>query len=390
MEFKEELELLLNNFIITKTDKKEEYYKIKSKIKKLREFTINKLGCDIIINSNLIKLEKLPSMVDNTYKIDAFDNRKDYVFLVLLIMFLEDKAKEEQFILSNLTTYITNVLATQQKSKIIIDFKDFSTRKSLVDVLKYATNLGIIKLRDGNDSLFKDSADVEALYENTGISHYIMRQFKNDIYSFTKPEDFLNTIDTEDLLNKKRYYTYRSLLYYPLFSYNDLDSEVYNYLIMYRNRIQNEIDSILDGNLVILKKFAFLTTIEKNERYVFPNSRKVIADIVLLVNDYLKKLNFNQNNDGFIVLEKIEFEKLLIQIHKENNIYFSKEYREMLDTKFFETVVNYMKKFKLLKEESKKFIFYPIIYLLSGNYKKDESIKGNGDIYNQMSIDLEV
>ena len=39
MEFKEELELLLNNFIITKENNKDDYYKVKSKIKQIREFT---------------------------------------------------------------------------------------------------------------------------------------------------------------------------------------------------------------------------------------------------------------------------------------------------------------------------------------------------------------
>ena len=39
MEFKEELELLLNNFLITKENNKEAYYKIKSKIKKQYKLT---------------------------------------------------------------------------------------------------------------------------------------------------------------------------------------------------------------------------------------------------------------------------------------------------------------------------------------------------------------
>lgn len=389
MDFKEELELLLNNFIITKANDKSAYYKVKSKIKKLREFTTNKLGCDIIINSSLVKLEKIPSVIDNTYRIDAFSKRRDYIFFILLIMFLEDKSKEEQFILSNLTTFITNTLATQEKKKVVIDFKDFSTRKSLVDVLKYSVNLGLIKVRDGNDNLFKDSIETEVLYENTGISRYIIRQFKDDIYDFTKPEHFLNTVDTEDLLNKKRYYTYRSLLYYPLFCYDDLETDVSNYLIVYRNRVQSDLDNILDGNLVILKKMAFLTTTDKIDRYVFPNNRKVISDISLLVNDYIAHDNFTENSDGFLIVGKIEFEKLLIKIRKENNLYFSKEYRDMTDSKFYETVVSYMKSFKIIKEENDNFIVSPIVYLISGNYKF-EDIKKINDTFNQMSMDIEV
>lgn len=382
MEFKEELELLLNNFIITKEKNKEEYYKIKSKIKKIREFTTNKLGCDVIVTSSLIKLEKIPSVIDNTFKIETFNNQKHYVLFILIIMFLEDKAKDEQFILSNLTTFITNILATIQNKEINIDFKDYSTRKSLVDVLKYMIKLGAIKQIDGNDLLFKESIDNEVLYENTGISHYIIRQFKEDIFEYKRPEDFLNTIDTEDVLNKKRYYTYRTLLFYPVFNYSDFNIDVYNYFINYRNRILTDIDNILDGNLLIYKDVALLTTEEKASRINFPNSRKMIHDIVLLVNDYI----LNEINK--LKLNKFEFEQLLIKIHKENNKYFSKEFREMNENRFLLEITEAMEKFGLLKINGDIYTFSKVVYLITGNYEK-EIIEEN-NTYEQISIDLEV
>lgn len=381
MEFKEELELLLNNFIITKEKNKEEYYKIKSKIKKIREFTTNKLGCDVIVTSSLIKLEKIPSIIDNTFKIEAFDNQKDYILFILIIMFLEDKAKDEQFILSSLTTFITNILATMQNKEINIDFKDYSTRKSLVDVLKYMIKVGAIKQIDGNDLLFKESIDNEVLYENTGISHYIVRQFKEDIFEYKRPEDFLNTIDTEDVLNKKRYYTYRTLLFYPVFNYSDFNIEVYNYFINYRNRIVSDIDNILDGNLLIYKDVALLTTEEKTSRINFPNSRKMIHDIVLLVNDYI----LNEINN--LKINKLEFEQLLIKIHKENNKYFSKEFREMKENRFLLEITEAMEKFGLLKINGDIYNFSKAIYLITGNYEKE--IVEENNTYEQISIELE-
>lgn len=379
MEFKEELELLLNNYIITKENNKDEYYKIKSKIKKIREFVNTKLGCDIIINSSLIKLEKLPSVIDNTFKIDEFNSEKDYILYLLVIMFLEDKAKDEQFILSNLTNFIVNMLASIAVKKINIDFKDFSTRKSLVDVLKYSVKIGIIKIIDGNDELFKDQADTEVLYQNTGISHYIIRQFKDDIFDYMTPHDFLNTIDTEDLLNKKRYYTYRSLLFYPVFHYDEFDSEVYSYFVNYRNRINADVGTILDGELLIYNNMALLTTEEKKSRYTFPNSRKVMSDIVLLINDYLIK-------EEKLIFTRFEFEQLVIKIHKEKSKYFSKEYREMKSNRFIELVIKEMKNLKLLKIINDDYHFSPAIYLISGNYKEQEA----ESTYSQLNLDMEV
>lgn len=381
MEFKEELELLLNNFIVTKENNRDDYYRIKSKIKRLREFTTTKLGCDIIINSSIIKLEKIPSMVDNTFKIEEFDSVKDYCFLVLVIMFLEDKAIDEQFILSNLINFIENTIATIQTKELSIDFKDYSTRKSLVDVLKYMIKLGTIKLIDGNDNLFKESIDNEVLYENTGISHYIIRQFKDDIFSFNEAVDFLNTSSTEDDLSKKRYFTYRSLLFYPNFNYADFDDDIHNYFINYRSRISSDLKDLLDGDLLIYNNVALLTTTEKSSRLTFPNSRKVLHDIVLLVNDYII------NEKDTLNLEKFEFEQLLIKVHKENNKYFSKEFREMRENNFFEIIKGTMEKFKLLKIEGNVYKFSPVIYLISGNYPEE---KGNGnDAFEQLSIEME-
>lgn len=379
MDFKEELEILLNNFIVTKEKDKTNYYKIKSKIKKIREFTTNKLGCDVIVNSSLVKLEKIPSVIDETFKIDSFTSIKHYILFVLIIMFLEDKSNEEQFILSDVTTFIMNTISFIEDKETSIDFRDFSTRKNLVDVLKYSIKLGIIKQIDGNDDLFKDNAEVEVLYENTGISHYIIRQFKNDIFNYNEPIDFLNTNDGEELL-KKRYFVYRTLLFYPIFNYSDFELGIYNYFITYRNGIINDLDNLLDGNLLIFNNMALLTTEEKINRNTFPNSRKMIHDIILLVNNYLVNNNFN------LIITKLELEQLLNNIHKEKSKFFSKEYREMKQEKFFNEVINAMKNFKILEEKENKYIISPIIYLINGNYleeKKEETI------YEQLSIGLE-
>lgn len=378
MEFKEELELLLNNFLITKENNKEAYYKIKSKIKKIREFATSKLGCDVIVNSSLIKLEKIPSIIDNTFSISDFNDQKDYIFLILIIMFLEDKARDEQFILSNLTTFILNLIATIEVKKVVIDFKDYTTRKSLVKVLKYLVKLGVIKQIDGNDLLFKESVENEVLYENTGISHYLVRQFKEDIFSYKEASDFLNTLDTEELLNKKRYYTYRTLLFYPIFNYSLFDAEIYNYFLNYRGRITSDIKELLDGDLLIFNNLAILTTVEKPNRINFPNTRKMSHDIVLLVSDYIV------NELDRLDLDKLEFKKLVRKVQQEKSKYFNKEFREMKEDKFFLEVTSCMESFGLLNITGDSYQISDVVYLISGNYEKEE--ENDSSMYEQLSI----
>ena len=53
-----ELEILLNNRWILKSDNKELYYQLRDAVGDLRKFSNEKLGCQIIDNSILIKMEK--------------------------------------------------------------------------------------------------------------------------------------------------------------------------------------------------------------------------------------------------------------------------------------------------------------------------------------------
>lgn len=59
--------------------------------------------------------------------IKEFSEIKEYIFLLIILMFLEDKNKEEQFILSNITEYIENNYPDEK-----IDWTIFKNRKSLI------------------------------------------------------------------------------------------------------------------------------------------------------------------------------------------------------------------------------------------------------------------
>jgi len=364
----EELNLLLDNFWILKGENPTEYYKIKKHLKELRDIANKKLGCDIICNSKLIKLEKLPTKNSNTYKIEEFDDQLDYVLFMVLLLFLEDKGIDEQFVLSTFTEYVTNILATITGS-IKPDWKKYKDRKSLVDVLKYSTNLGIIRLRDGNDSEYADNVETEALYENTTLSHFVIRQFKFDIFSCHTVSEFLEkeTMDL-DILNRKRYISYRSLFFYPNVILDELDNDTSSYIKNMRGRINEDIEKFLEGEFIISKNMAFISLGSSSNKDLFPNYRRVISDIVLLLNNYLK--DYELNNSDKLELTSYEFKKLLNKVHSENKMYFSKEYREMPENKFMEAIINYMESYDLLKYQDEIVTINPICFLINGNYSK--------------------
>ena len=98
-----ELEQLLNKRWILKSEYKELYYKVRDSIGEIRKFASDKLGCQIIENALLVKMEKIPVVAECFMGIQDFSSKEEYAFLCILLMFLEDKDAQEQFILSQLT-----------------------------------------------------------------------------------------------------------------------------------------------------------------------------------------------------------------------------------------------------------------------------------------------
>lgn len=122
-----ELEILLNRRWILKSGEKELYYKLRDSLGELRKFTTEKLGCQIIDNSLLIKMEKIPVIPEDFMGIQTFSSKEEYAYLCILLMFLEDRDADSQFILSQLTEYISANLPGD-----ISDWTLYANRRRLI------------------------------------------------------------------------------------------------------------------------------------------------------------------------------------------------------------------------------------------------------------------
>ena len=99
------LEILLSRRWILKSKDRELYYQVKDEVSKVKKFINEKLGYQLIVNPYLIKLEKTPAVSENWMGISEFQHKIEYVFLCMILMFLEDIEAVEQFVLSELTEY---------------------------------------------------------------------------------------------------------------------------------------------------------------------------------------------------------------------------------------------------------------------------------------------
>ena len=74
-----ELEVLLGRRWILKSEDKELYYKVRDAVGELRKYSTDKLGCQIIDNSLLIKMEKIPVVPEAFMGILQFSSKEEYV-----------------------------------------------------------------------------------------------------------------------------------------------------------------------------------------------------------------------------------------------------------------------------------------------------------------------
>lgn len=176
------IETLLEDYWILQDVEKEKYEEIRRNLtEEEANFLKYKLGYKLIVNPYLVKLEKIPGVPKSFMGIKEFKSTLEYIFLCLILLFLEDKSPKEQFILSGLIEFIEQSIIDIDLGEITIDFNLFKTRQSMVRVLKYVRNMGFIKIYDGSENKFAEDVQNDVLYEITGVSKYFVRNFTSNI-----------------------------------------------------------------------------------------------------------------------------------------------------------------------------------------------------------------
>lgn len=367
------LEVLLSKRWILKNRDKELYYQLKDEIGKSRDFLTEKLGYQAIVTPNLIKLEKIPAYAQNWMGIQEFSDHLEYIFLCMILMFLEERDSGEQFVLSMLTEYIQGNIKEEQ-----IDWTIYNYRRHLVKVMKYCVKVGILEIDDGSEDNFMKSDEGEVLYQNTGASRYFMKNFSRDISDYQKQEDFLKEEwigMNEDRGIIRRQRVYRSLLMSPGIYLNDDTEEDFAYVRHYRGMIQEELDRFFDCELQVHKTSAFLVMGEdSNLGKSFPEEN-TLSDIVLLWCGLFRQ----KINDGDIevpvgediVISTQQFIAISEECKRRYGNGWIKTYREMTMGEFCNKLKEYMIIMEMIKEIYDQIMIYPIVGKVEGCYPKD-------------------
>lgn len=377
------ISLLLNNYWITKATQKEEYYQIKHEIndKDTKRFIQEMLGWKLIHTENLIKLEKIPAFAQSFMGIEEFLETRDYCFLCAILMYLEDKEENSQFLLSDLIRYVEAIMSKY----IEIDWTSFSQRKSLVRVLQYVENKGMLKVYEGDSSLYSKQEDSEVLYENTGLSRYFATNFPIDISKANDYHDFekkqMEELDeSHGTLRINR--VFRTLVTCPSMYYKDVNDPDPQYLRNKKSYIETNIEKNMGANLLINKNNASIVFLDSSPIGDYHPKNSMLAEIVLLVSHEIIQMTKDKrrltiNTDDTITVQTSKFEEILLKLKKQYSDFFSKEYREMTNDKYVSLIKEYMEKWLLIKSDENQTKIYPSIAIVSGKYPEYMEVKLN-------------
>lgn len=376
-------EELMNNRWIIKSKDKEKYYKIKDSLPALRTFFSEKLGYRLLVNSQVIKLEKIPGEALPWMGILDFTDPHDYSFLCLVLMFLEDKEIEDQFVLSQLTEFISGMFPGENT-----DWTVFANRRKLVRVIKFCIKNSLIIVDDGDEEKFSQDISSEALFANTGLSRYFMRFFIRDITGFGKPEDFFASewvgVD-EDRGIVRRHRVYRKLLLSMGVYRDDENEEDFAYIKNQRKYIEKELNEVTDCVLHLHRNAALIIMGEDgNLGKTFPSANS-ISDAILLFHGMLRNV-VEEGTLTMDIFEQIniswlELKDLAVSCFERYSNGFSKMYRELPAETFAETMIEEMEKLGIVDVDvlTGRCTIYPVIGKIIGKFPDDfERKKSDG------------
>lgn len=381
-------EELMNHRYIMKAKERERYYRVKDELGTIKEFVTDKLGYRIISNGTLIKMEKLPGEAQPWMGINDFSSEMEYVFFCLVLMFLEDKEAEEQFVLSQLTEYVKG-----QYPGGNIEWTVYEHRRKLIRVIKFCMKQDLFYSNDGSEDGFATNLEAEALYENTGVSKYFTRNFTQDISEYQKIEDFFQSdwMDMDEdrgIIRRQRVYR-KLLLSMGVYREKEQDED-FAYIRNYRGVIETDLEKLMDCQLQVHKSSAYLMIGEEgNLGKMFPGNNSISDAILLLFHEIQKKVRAEElalQVNETILLSEVEFKEIVKECKEKFNEGFAKKYREMSADEFIQDIMEELERFGMMQVDTvtRDITVMPVAGKLCGSYPEDFLKEETEDASKQM------
>ncbi|NMB24629.1 MAG: TIGR02678 family protein [Firmicutes bacterium] len=367
---------LLEQFWILREGEPEKYQMVREREPVLRAYFLEKLGFHLIVHRRFAKLEKLPARPEAWMGIQDFQHTRDYVLFCCLLAFLENKAVDEQFLMSELCEELEGLYPPGES----LDWTHYEHRRSLVRVLLLATEVGILQVVEGDVAEFGNREDYEVLYEVPAVSRYFMRPLDADLLVARDQDALLQPQHEQsdaEVGEWRRHRVYRQLLLSPAMYRWDTNDSDFLYLRNYRHRIREDIESHTEYQFELYKNVALLTMPERRARFtLFPDNR-AISDIGLQFAAMVRKLvdeaGLSVDDEGRIRLTSVDFEDLVLRCWEQYGHGWSKQYREGLVTATARDLEELLANWKMLSRDAETGTLFlmPLLGRTVGEYPAD-------------------
>ena len=364
----DEFRALLDRFWVTRRRDRELYFALKRALPDCRRLVNESLGWNLIVNESVVKLEKVPPRAMSWMGIQSFQEPLDYCLLCALLLFLADLDDGAPFLLSSLTKAIETFLAEVKP----VDWTQFLHRKSLVRVLQYAQEVGLVVAYDGNSAGFGGNQEQEVLYENTGLSRHFPVHFGRDILQCQTIEDFEALSWEGESTERRRHRVYQQLALTPGLYCSEENQSDYEYVKNQRRVISSSLDKALDGELQLHKNGAFFLMSE-GERcgMLYPGTR-ALSDVALLLCGQLRERilsgAYHRRADDVVVLTRREFRYEIEACRSKWGNGWGSQIRAMSLERLVQELTAYMAGWMLLETLEEDVLLYPAAGKLVGYY----------------------
>lgn len=368
-------EILLTRRWIIKKEDRDLYYQIKDNAKELRKFFQEKFGYSLIVHQQYIRLDKVPDKAEPWMGITPFKSLEEYQYFCLLLIYLEDKQVEEQFVLSSLIEFIALQLHKDESYWL-----KYNHRRHFVNVLRYSLNQKLIVQDDGDSDDFMKDGGTEVLFESTGLSRYFMRSFVSDIFEWQKPEDFMQNEWFDEMQERgiaRRQRVYRQLLltngiYYE----SEKNQDMFAYIRNFRRRIEKDFESIAPCNLQVYTSSAYLIFDEDHQfGLTFPKSNAMDELTTICISALSKKAKANKKKiDEYEILhiDEITMNKVIMHTIQQNLKNMPATYRQKGCEDNVNMVIERMIEVGFIKKMENEYICFPVIAKLIGEFEEVE------------------
>jgi len=365
------LDLLFHRYWILRSEEPELYMLIREREKVLRRYISEKFGLRLIIHQHFVKLEKIPAEPETWMGIQLFQMPMDYAILCCALSFIEGKAADEQFLLSELCEEIQ----IDYPGEFSLDWTLYTHRKSLIRTMKALMDFQLIRTVDGDITRFDHNEEQEVLYEATAYSRYFLRTFPEEFSAHGHWQELLEEdwkLNQEDARRKR---VYRRLFFSPGLHRKDAQDPDFLYIRQFRNRLTEDIESHSDYRLHVYKNTAFLAVAEpKHYHHVYPNA-KSSTDLLLQLSKELHEEpeRYIPNERGEILLTEGEFERLIVKMREKYGSGWSKLFREKSPGAIRAELVGAMQEWMMGESDGSTSLIRikPLLGVLAGSYPAD-------------------